>query len=132
MVAAKAGRWADTLGARRVLAYALAILITGYLIVYCGQSHVLWLVVGVIVLDIGQQMMQIANQTRIFSLLPGARGRVNTIYMTIFFFGAALGSYGSTWAWVRWRWLGVCLFAEALLALAALSHLWESRRPAQA
>ena len=44
--------------------------------------HLAAMVVGVIALDGGTQMMQVANQTRIFGLDPGARRPVKTRYMT--------------------------------------------------
>jgi len=48
--------------------------------------HIAALVV-VLVLDIGMQMAQVANQTRIFGLVSSARSRLNTVYMTLFFVG---------------------------------------------
>ncbi len=68
--------------------------------------HLAVLVVGVIVLDMGAQMTQVANQTRIFGLVPSARSRINTVYMTMYFGGAAIGSALATQAWVRWQWNG--------------------------
>ena len=53
--------------------------------------HLVALVIGVIVLDMGAQMTQVANQTRIFGLDPSARSRLNTVYMTVYFTGAAAG-----------------------------------------
>jgi len=42
------------------------------------------LIVGVIFLDAGVQASQVSNQTKIYSLLPEAPSRVNTVYMTSF------------------------------------------------
>jgi hypothetical protein len=81
------------------------------------------LIAGVIVLDIGQQTMQISNQTRIFALSATARSRINTVYMIIFFLGGALGSALSAAAWSRWHWNGVCGWGLAMLALAWLRHM---------
>ena len=80
------------------------------------------LIVGVVVLDMGAQMTQVANQTRIFGLVPSARSRLNTVYMTVYFTGAAAGSALATIAWVHWQWNGVCLLALGLIALAAIWH----------
>jgi len=79
--------------------------------------------VGVIVLDIGAQLTQVGNQTRIFGLVPSARSRLNTVYMTVYFSGAAAGSALSTVAWVRWQWDGVCGMALVLIAGAGLLHV---------
>ncbi len=72
--------------------------------------------------EIRTQATQIANQTRIFGLEPGARGRINTIYMMIYFLGGSLGSLFSTIAWAHWGWSGVCALGLGLLGLAALRH----------
>ena len=84
--------------------------------------HIAVLLVGVILLDVGAQLTQVGNQTRIFGLVPSARSRLNTVYMTVYFAGAAVGSALSTMAWVRWKWNGVCGLALVLVALAGLTH----------
>jgi hypothetical protein len=67
-------------------------------------------------------MMQVANQTRIFGLGVLVRSRLNTIYMTMYFVGGALGSALSGLAWYRWGWDGVCLLALAMIGLGGLRH----------
>ena len=79
-------------------------------------------VIWVLALDAGTQMMQVANQTRIFGLDPGARSRLNTIYMTIYFIGGALGSALASLAWERYEWTGVCGLAVGLMLCAGLVH----------
>jgi len=84
--------------------------------------HVTALAIGVVVLDLGAQMTQVANQTRIFGLVPSARSRLNTVYMTVYFTGAAIGSALSTVAWVHWKWNGVCALALGFIVLAGIRH----------
>src|SRR6185437_16715674 len=84
--------------------------------------HIVALVLGVVVLDMGAQMTQVANQTRIFGLDQSARSRLNTVYMTVYFTGAAVGSALATIAWVHWQWNGVCILALVLIGLAGLRH----------
>jgi predicted MFS family arabinose efflux permease len=122
LIAPIAGRVADRRGSRAVVTLGLLLLALGFCILWLLGYHILGLVVGVIILDLGAQANQIANQTRIFGLEPGARGRINTIYMTIFFLGGSLGSLFSTMAWARWGWGGVCALGLGLLGLAALRH----------
>jgi predicted MFS family arabinose efflux permease len=122
VVASLAGRMADRKGPRWVIAMGLATLGAGYAVLWAAGYHMAGLIVGVIVLDIGQQALQIANQTRIFSLVKEARSRVNSIYMIVFFLGGATGSALSTAAWARWQWNGVCALGLILLALAGLRH----------
>ena len=131
VVASVAGRMADRKGPRWVIAMALGILSAGYMVLWVAGYHMAGLIAGVIVLDVGQQGLQIANQTRIFGLVEGARSRVNTIYMIVFFLGGATGSALSTIAWAHWQWNGVCALGLTLLALAGLRHALGSRRQPQ-
>jgi predicted MFS family arabinose efflux permease len=134
MVAPLAGRLADKHGSRWVISVGMALLAASYLLLWAEESmrlsttlHVAALVIGVIVLDMGAQMTQVANQTRIFGLVPGARSRLNTVYMTVYFTGAAIGSALATVAWVHWKWNGVCYLALSLIALAAIRHATGNR-----
>jgi predicted MFS family arabinose efflux permease len=129
MVAPLAGRLADKHGSRWVISVGIALLATSYLLLWAEEAahrstffHLAALVIGVVALDMGAQMTQVANQTRIFGLVPSARSRLNTVYMTVYFSGAAVGSALATVAWVRWHWNGVCLLALGFIGLAALWH----------
>jgi predicted MFS family arabinose efflux permease len=129
MVAPLAGRLADKHGSRWVISLGMSLLAASYLLLWGEEAahrstifHIAALIVGVVVLDMGAQMTQVANQTRIFGLVPSARSRLNTVYMTVYFTGAAAGSALATIAWVHWRWNGVCVLALCLVSFAALSH----------
>ncbi|HVG26257.1 MAG TPA: MFS transporter [Acidobacteriaceae bacterium] len=129
MVAPFAGRLSDARGTRFVVTSAGAVLTFSYLWMWVSERahlsvavHMVALVFGVLALDVGAQMMQVANQTRIFGLGTQARSRLNTIYMTIYFTGGAIGSALATLAWARWQWDGVCLLELCLIAAAGLRH----------
>jgi predicted MFS family arabinose efflux permease len=139
MIAPVAGRFSDKHGPRWVLTLGGAILAASYIFLWMEEKapvsmavHLAALAVGVIVLDVGAQMMQVANQTRIFGLVPSARSRLNTVYMTVYFSGAAAGSALSTIAWVHWKWNGVCGLALVFIALAGLRHATGHRARAEA
>jgi predicted MFS family arabinose efflux permease len=128
-IAPVAGKLADRKGPRYVVGAAGAVVMASYLWLWFSESlkvsvpmHMAGLVVGVIALDVGAQMMQVANQTRIFGLGAEARNRLNTVYMTMYFVGGALGSALASVAWSRWQWDGVCALAIGLIALAGLRH----------
>ena len=130
LVASLAGRMADKHGTRWVAGVGIAILIGSFELVWfaVGASLPVWghltiLVVAVLLLDVGAQVAQVANQTRIFGLVPAARSRLNTVYMVLYFTGAALGSWLSSLAWQHFGWNGVCALALGFLALAGLRHL---------
>ena len=122
LIAAPVGKLADRRGPRTTLTLALGLLTAGYAILWIFGYRFMGLIAGVIVLDIGQQGMQISNQTRIFTLCHAARSRINTVYMIVFFLGGALGSALSATAWNRWQWSGVCGWGLAMLALAWICH----------
>jgi len=112
----------------------MTLLAVSYALLWAGERaglsfalHLAVLVVGVIVLDMGAQLAQVANQTRIFGLVPSARSRLNTVYMTVYFSGAAIGTALSTVAWGMWKWNGVCGLALGLIALGGLRHAFGSR-----
>ena len=126
-VAPFAGKLSDKHGSRFVLTIAIAVLAGSYLVMWAFGYHLAGLIIGVLLLDAGAQLNQLANQTRIFGLVPSARSRVNTIYMTIYFTGASVGSALSAIAWVHWRWNGVCILGLFFISLAALRHATGTR-----
>jgi len=127
LIAPIAGRYTDRRGSRYVVAFGLSTLAFSYFILWIFGYHMAGLVVGVIVLDLGAQATQIANQTRIFGIDAAARSRLNTVYMTIYFAGAAVGSASASLAWVHYKWRGVCILAIGFVLLAALVHIFSSQ-----
>jgi predicted MFS family arabinose efflux permease len=130
LVAPFAGWLADKRGTRFVVTVAGAVLTASFLWLWWEERlrvsttwHMSALVFGVVALDLGQQMMQVGNQTRIFGLGSQVRSRLNTIYMVMYFLGGALGSALSGWAWSLWGWNGVSALALLFIAAAALRHI---------
>jgi predicted MFS family arabinose efflux permease len=129
-VAPFAGRLADRHGVRYVVTVAGGIMTFSYGWIWlCPRFHVstvmhiAFLVLGVLTLDLGMQMMQVGNQTRIFGLGESVRSRLNTIYMTMYFVGGALGSALASLAWARWEWNGVCALEVCLIGAAGFCHI---------
>ncbi|RFP63951.1 MFS transporter [Hymenobacter lapidiphilus] len=122
-----AGKSADHKGPGFALRVGLALFLGGYVLMTFGGYHLLGLIAGVIVLDVGQQMAHISNQTRIFSLRPEARSRLNTVYMTACFIGASAGSLLGGIAWDHYQWPGVCAVGLGLVALAYVVNRFYGR-----
>jgi predicted MFS family arabinose efflux permease len=133
-VAPIAGRLADRHGSRWVISIGLSLLILSWVVVWGFGYHMAGLIVGVLLMDAAAQATQVGNQTRIFSLAHcpgtayGARSRINTVYMTIYFIFGALGSWLGAQAWERWQWNGVSSLALLLLGLATARHVYGSWR----
>ena len=123
MVAPVSGRLSDRFEARIVNGVALTVMALSFIVMGWAHYSLLWLVVGVFLMDAGVQASHISNQTRIYALSSELRNRINAVYMVCYFFGGALGSALGSWAWAQYQWPGVCV-TGALLASAALAVLF--------
>src|SRR5216683_485224 len=70
----------------------LAALTASFGLIGLGGHGLGWLIGGVLVMDACAQAVNLTNQSVIYELLPEARSRLTTVYMTTFFVGGALGS----------------------------------------
>ncbi len=144
LIAGSAGKISDRRGPRFVMSLAVAFLAASYVLIYiteklaihaqaAGHLRVLpylaALAFAVVIMDIGAQGSQIANQSRIFALRPEARSRINTVYMVTYFTGAAISSALSTIAWQHFGVDGICVLAALLIAAAVVRHLTGNRNP---
>jgi predicted MFS family arabinose efflux permease len=75
---------------------------------YFTGSSIFLLLAGIIILDVGHQSVQVTNQTVIYSILPEARNRFNTVFMTSTFIGGASGSAFGLFLWKIGHWPAVC------------------------
>ncbi len=130
IVAPLSGRRSDRPGGpRRVMFVALAAVLVSWAAFARGAHGLGWLVLGVVVLDMGVQGAHIANQTRIFALDAASRSRINAVYMTLYFLGGALGTLVAGQAWALGGWSAVAGAGAAFAALAlALHAAWNPRR----
>ncbi len=89
------------------------------------------LVLGVLLMDVGVQSVQVAEQGNVLALLPEARSRLNTLYMVARFIGGALGSLAGAYAWSLGRWPAVIAITIAMnLAALAIHFLFRPRQAA--
>jgi predicted MFS family arabinose efflux permease len=126
------GRYADVRGDRRITAAAIGVLLLSFVVLGVLGRWLWGIALGVILLDLGAQANHISNQTRVYSLRPEARNRLNTVYMVTYFAGGATGAWLGSLAWSRWGWSGVCAVGGAM-ALTGLSvlGLFGPRNPAK-
>jgi predicted MFS family arabinose efflux permease len=116
-----AGKLSDRKGPAFTVALGILTAIGSYAVFDFTGRTLVGLVAGVILLDLGVQAGHVANQTRIYALIPEARSRLNTVYMVTYFLGGALGSALGAYGWSVWGWNGVCA-AGALQLLVALAY----------
>ena len=118
-----AGRWADReLTRLTTLVFALCIAVS-FLPLWYGRHSVGLLILGILILDVGVQGLQVTNQSIIYKLVPHARSRVTSAYMLCYFVGGAAGSAGASALYDSHRWAGVCLLGAATGIAATICAL---------
>ncbi|KIL39001.1 MFS transporter [Gordoniibacillus kamchatkensis] len=124
-----AGRLADRGWIRPATGLALALVIVSIglpLVVQGGSTFALvTLVVAAILLDMGVSANMVLGQRAIFSLGAEIRGRLNGLYMAIFFGGGALGSALGGWAYAAGGWAAALSIGIALPVLAMIYYATE-------
>lgn len=121
------GWLADRWGGRRIVTLGAGLILAAFVLIAGAEQGVGWLVAGVVVLDLGGRASLVANQARLYALLPQARSRLNTVFMTGYFLGGAAGSALGTTVAGRFGWAGLatagaCCAALALAAIARASR----------
>jgi predicted MFS family arabinose efflux permease len=129
LIAPLIGSVADKRNARVAIGFALPIVFISFFIFYIFGYSVMGMIAGIVLLDLGQQSVHISNQTRVYALLPEARNRLNTVYMTVSFVGTALGSAIGLWVWDRFGWTGICITGGIFLLCALAVYAATYKKP---
>jgi Arabinose efflux permease len=115
------GKRSDRGGSQKVRLISVGLIIVSILLMIFLPTSVVALVVAVLLLDVGAQAIQVTNVAMIYTLDESSHSRINTIYMTAFFTGGALGTLIGIFCWKYGGWLGVnlqmLLFAVVILWL---------------
>ncbi len=125
------GHVADRGNPRLLGAIFMTITLLAYAVLWLFGGSISGLIIGVILLDLGAQANHISNQTRIFSLQPAARNRLNTVYMVSYFIGGSLGSALGGLAWSHYQWTGVCATGALLLLIGLAAFVLSHPQPRQ-
>ncbi|MBB6733414.1 MFS transporter [Cohnella zeiphila] len=119
-----AGRLADKGWTRLLTGLAMAIAAISFMLTYLFQSNsttdLVLLVLAAIMLDMAVSGNLVLGQRAIYSLGSEARGRLNGLFMSIFFVGGAIGSLLASWSyayggWDFTSWIGAALPMAALV-----------------
>jgi predicted MFS family arabinose efflux permease len=126
-----AGKLADSDRAGASTIVAATLLMASFGLLWLGRTSLAVLIIGIIVLDIGTQGMQITNQAIIYALRPDARSRINSAYMVCYFAGGALGSIAAGTAYAAKGWGGVCVLGAFCGLLTGALALFDLVRPSR-
>ncbi|WGQ08365.1 MFS transporter [Pedobacter gandavensis] len=102
---------------RRNIFIGLVLQLISIVAFYFTGNHLYLFITGIILIDIGQQAIHVTNQTRIYALIPEARNRLNTVFMSVSFVGAAVGSAIGLWLWDQGQWPLFCFGTTAIILL---------------
>lgn len=118
-----AGKLADR-GYTLVLTWAgCGLLLISWTSFFFAKVSLMFYVIGFGLINWGLALIHTSNQNIIFNLRPDAKSRLNAIYMTLYFAGAASGSAIGIFAWRHGGWVMTCSAGLALTLLAALFAL---------
>lgn len=114
------GRVTDSRGPFRPMRWGILMMVCGWVVLFEGSRSVGLVIAGIILIDMGLQSTHIPNLTRNYALLPEARTRLNTLYMTAFFIGGTIGSTIGSVAWNAGRWTAVCTAGLIMVVLGSV------------
>lgn len=126
-----AGRLADRGLSRLMSGLAIASAFLAFVVSYLVQGNsntaLILLVLAAILLDMGVSGSLVLGQRAIYSLGGETRGRLNGLFMAIFFVGGALGSFIGAWSYAYGGWNLTVLLGMSLPILAMLYYFTEKR-----
>jgi predicted MFS family arabinose efflux permease len=127
-VAAPIAGWlADHGKSHMTTGLAIAVVALAFLMAWYGGLHslVILLVAGVI-LDFGVQASLVVGQRALFSLGEHTRGRLNGLFIALFFIGGAVGSALASISYSYGDWPLVCVIGVIFPILAFLLYCTEN------
>ncbi|SMH43104.1 Predicted arabinose efflux permease, MFS family [Rathayibacter oskolensis] len=116
--AQRVGRLFDRGLSLPALGAGLAVALAGLVIAGIGAASIVVVLVAVGVFSIGLQAVQVLAQTRMLSIDPAARSRLNTVYIVGNFAGGALGSALAGVLWQSGGWAALLVVAAGVLGFA--------------
>lgn len=127
LIAPSFGKLADNGNAAKSWLLSISMIFGGLIILKLVPDSVGAMAVGLLILNIGLPANQVVNLSIVYNLDSSSNSRINTIYMTTYFVGGAIGTFAGLicwriggWNWATWQML--------LWSLAALVIILKSIR----
>ncbi len=111
------GKFSGSKNPRKNLMIGFVLELISVVLFYFTDHSIFLFIIGIILVDIGQQAIHVTNQTRIYALVPEARNRLNTIFMSVSFVGASCGSALGLWLWSLGGWAMFCYGIAGVVVL---------------
>ncbi|MEH3111773.1 MFS transporter [Pedobacter terrae] len=122
------GKLSDGNNPRKNLMIGFILQLISIALFYFTNNHLYLFVIGIVLIDIGQQAIHVTNQTRIYTLIPEARNRLNTIFMSVSFIGASCGSALGLWLWDQGGWALFCYGMTGIIVLNILIYQFYGKK----
>lgn len=126
-----AGRLADKGWTRQLTGLAMVAAVLSFLLAFVLRGHSTWalilLALAAITLDMAVSGNLVLGQRTIYSLGNETRGRLNGLFMAMFFIGGAVGSSLGGWAYSCGGWKLTALIGLALPLLAFVYYWTEPK-----
>lgn len=119
LAARRAGRLHDLGVSTAATGAGLCLVLASLAIALIGAHSIVLTLVAVLLIDVAIQGVNVLNQTRLLSINPDTRSRLNTAFVVCNFIGGALGSTlaGLLWQAGEWSFL---ISGQAVVILIAL------------
>ena len=127
------GKLIDNGNPAKAQMYTTGLLLFSVLLLYIFPTSLWAILVSVLLLDIGVQATQLINIATIYTLDEKANSRINTIYMTSYFIGGALGTFIGVqcWKYGGWNLVAIQLIIFSLLAFAVAVFSFNAKKAKQ-
>jgi predicted MFS family arabinose efflux permease len=127
LAAQRAGRLHDRGWSMQATGAALALALCSLVVAGFGSTSLSLILAAVLLLDVAVPTVNVLNQTRLFSVDPSARSRLNTAFVASNFIGAAVGSTLTGLIWSHGGWIALTVAEAMLIAFAMIVWLTQRR-----
>lgn len=123
LTASSMGKYIPRWGTERVNTLGLILQLIAWALLGIWHDSYVGIILGIIIIDIGMQSIQLSNQSATMKLCPEAASRMNTIYMVTYFLGGSFGTFLSGSFYSLYGWLGTVGAGLLLVVCSALSTI---------
>lgn len=122
------GKFGHNGAANLLIKYGIILTLLSFVVFALSASSLFGIIVGIILIDLGLQVVHVSNQTRIYSLSAVARNRINTVYMSFSFLGTAFGSAFGLYLYNLFGWIGMCVGCIGLSVISYIFFLFSKKK----
>ncbi|WP_177241082.1 MFS transporter [Nonomuraea wenchangensis] len=114
------GRAVDRGWQRQVTGILLIVGVASFGVMAIGTQGLVWLVVGLVAMDLAVQGTHLVNMSVVYGLVSVARSRIASVYMTIYTLGGVAGTAAGTAAYRLGGWAAVSAAGAVFMVLGLI------------